>query len=398
MVLLIVNEPMKFPKIPANAWFLSLVSLFNDTASEMLYPVMPIFLTSVLGAPVFVVGLIEGIAEGSAAFFKAYFGYLSDKLQKRKPFVIAGYGAGAIAKIIIALSYSWPMVLLGRFVDRLGKGASTGARDALLFDVTNEDNRGFIFGFHRSMDTMRAVIGPLIALLLLNLTNNNIRLILLVAVIPAFLSLTFFFFVKDAKKKLLTSKVKLSLSLAGFPKRFKIFLLGMAIFSLGNSSDSFLILRAKDLGLSLTLIISAYILYNISYALFSTPAGTISDKIGTKKVFLVGIIIFILVYLGFALDTKSIYIWFLFPIYGIYIALTDGVAKALIGSLVEVEKAGTAYGVFYTITSIFTLLSSIIGGFLWSLVSPQSTFFFAVICASISLFIFITLNIKPVKR
>lgn len=388
---------MKLFKIPSQVWFLSLVSLFNDTASEMLYPVMPVFLTSVLGAPVFIVGIIEGIAEGSASIFKAYFGYLSDKIQKRKPFVIAGYGAGALAKIIIAVSYSWPMVLLGRFVDRLGKGARTGARDALLLEVSNESNRGFIFGFHRSMDTLGAVIGPTIALVLLNLTNNNIRLILLIAIIPSILSLSFFYFVKDSKQKILTNKFKLSLSLKGFPKQFKIFLLGMAVFSLGNSSDSFLILRAKDLGLSLALVVSAYILYNISYALFSIPAGIVSDKIGTKKVFILGILIFVLVYAGFALDTKSIFIWFLFPIYGIYIALTDGVAKSLIGSLVQVEKSGTAYGVFYTVTSTFTLLASVTGGLLWSLVSPQSTFLFAVICAILSLVIFTTLNIKPVK-
>lgn len=384
-------------KIPKQAWFLSLVSLFNDTASEMLYPVMPIFLTSVLGAPVFVVGIIEGIAEGSASIFKAYFGYLSDKIQKRKPFVIAGYGAGAIAKIIIAFAYFWPVVLLGRFIDRMGKGARTGARDALLLEVTDETNRGFIFGFHRSMDTMGAVIGPLIALILLNLTNNNIRLVLLMAVVPAFLSLIFFLFIKEAKKRITTNKIDLSLSLKGYPKQFKIFLLGMSIFSLGNSSDSFLILRAKDLGLSLALIISAYVLYNLSYAIFSTPAGTISDKIGTKKVFIVGILIFILVYLGFALNTKSLFIWFLFPVYGIYIALTDGIAKSLIGSLVQVEKSGTAYGVFYTVTSIFTLLASIIGGFLWTVISPSVTFYFAVTCAAISLFIFSSLNIKSAR-
>jgi len=383
-------------KIPAVVWLLSFVSLLNDTASEMLYPVMPIFITQILGAPVFVVGIIEGIAEGSASLFKTFFGFWSDEIQRRKPFVIGGYAASAVSKIIIALSYSWPWVLIGRIVDRMGKGARTGARDALLLEATDKTDKGFIFGFHRAMDTTGAVIGPTIALILLFLFHNNIRLILFVAVIPAFLSLVLFIWVKEARKKLQTSKIKLSLSIKSFPPQLKMLLFGLCVFSLGNSSDSFLILRAKNLGLSLVLIISAYILYNICYALSSTPAGAIADKIGTKKVFITGIIIFTLVYLGFALDKSGIFVWPLFAIYGFYIGLTDGVSKAMVGSLVGEEQAGTAYGVLNTITSLFTLLASVIGGFLWSLYSPSATFYFAVICAAISIPIF--LLIKPQAR
>lgn len=381
-------------KIPPVVWFLSLVSLLNDTASEMLYPVMPIFITQVLGAPVFVVGIIEGIAEGSASLFKTFFGFWSDKVQKRKPFVIGGYGASAVSKIVIALAFAWPMVLLGRIIDRMGKGARTGARDALLLEATDETNKGFIFGFHRTMDTFGAVIGPTIALVLLYLFHNNIRLILYLAVIPAFLSLIFFVWVKEAKKKLQVSKINLSLSIRSFPPQLKMFLLGLCLFSLGNSSDSFLILRAKNLGLSLTLIISAYILYNIVYALSSTPAGSISDRIGTKKVFITGIIIFALVYLGFAFDKSGIFVWPLFAVYGFYIGLTDGVSKAMVGALVKEGEAGTAYGVLNTITSIFTLFASVIGGFLWSLIAPSATFYFAVICAVISIPIFLMVKTK----
>ncbi len=379
-------------KIPRVVWLLSLVSLFNDIASEMLYPIIPIFITQVLGAPVAVLGLIEGVAEGSAAFFKTIFGYLSDQLQKRKPFVVLGYFSSGLAKIIIAFSLSWPMVFLGRFIDRLGKGVRTGARDALLLEAAENSNRGLIFGFHRAMYSAGAVIGPIIALLLLYFFHNNIRLILYLAIIPAFLSLIFFVFIKEGKRKVETTKVKISFSLKKLPGQFKIFLLGMAIFSLGNSSDSFIILRAKTLGLDLMLVISAYILYNLVYSLASTPAGRISDKIGAKKVFLLGIFIYALVYLGFAFNIKPILVWPFFAIYGFYIALTDGVAKALIGSYIPKEKAATAYGVFYTISSICTLLASVIGGLLWSLVSPSFTFVFAAVCALFSLLVFFALD------
>lgn len=378
-------------KIPSVVWYLSLVSLFNDIASEMLYPVLPIFITQILGAPVFVLGIIEGVAEGAASFFKAIFGYYSDKLQKRKIFVVSGYGASAMSKIIIALSYTWSVVLLGRFVDRLGKGVRTGARDALLLDATDETNKGFIFGFHRSMDSAGAVIGPSIALLLMYAFHNNVRLIVYVAAIPACISLFFFVYVKEAKKHVRTNKVTLSLSIKSFPKQFKLFLLGMAIFSLGNSSDTFLILRAQNIGIGLTAVIGAYILYNTVYSLASIPAGKISDLLGAKRVFIAGLVIFVLVYLGFAFNTSGIGVWLLFAIYGFYIALTDGVAKAWIGKMIDKEQAGTAYGTVYTITSMFTVLASVTGGLLWSTISSPATFMFGSICAFISIWFFLLL-------
>lgn len=374
--------------VPANVWYLSFISLFTDISSEMLYPVIPIFITQVLGAPVVVLGVIEGIAEGSAALFKAIFGYWSDKVQRRKVFVFGGYTSSAIAKVIIAFSYSWPVVLIGRTLDRFGKGLRTGARDALLLEATDTKNKGFIFGFHRSMDSAGAVIGSSIALVILYFFHN-IRSILMLAIIPAFLSLLFFFLVKDTKKKLLTNKVTLSLSINQFSGRYRLFLLGMTIFSLGNSSDTFLILRAQNLGLNVFLVIGAYVLYNLVYALSSTPAGKVADRIGAWKVFLMGIGVFILVYLGFTFQINQVVVFILFAVYGFYIALTDGIAKAIIGSLVERERAGTAYGVFYTTTSIATLFASIIGGFLWSAIHPNATFLFAVICAVLAFTIFL---------
>lgn len=388
----------KFRKIPLKVYFLGLVSFFNDTASEMLYPVLPIFLTQVLGAPVFVVGIIDGVAEGASSLFKSYFGYLSDKLQRRKPFVVAGYGASALSKIIIALSYTWPLVFLGRFVDRLGKGVRTGARDALLLDAANENNKGLIFGVHRSMDTTGAVVGPIIALFLLSAFNNNIRLILYVAVIPSFTGLFFFLFLKEARKHLQTTKAlpTFTFSLTSLSPQFRWFLLVFALFSLGNSSDSFLILQAKHVGLNLTSVVLVYVLYNIFYMLFSTPAGIVADKLGARRVFLVGLLLYAAVYIGFAFIPSASFVWLLFAVYGVYIALTDGVSKALIGSFITKEQSGTAYGVTQTISSFFTLLASVLGGFLWSVVAPQATFIFGAACALLSFFLFLRTN--PLKN
>lgn len=378
-------------KIPRPVFILGLVSFFNDIASEMLYPILPIFITQVLQAPVAVVGIIEGVAEGTSALFKTYFGVLSDRLQKRKIFVVLGYFSSAIAKIIIALSSTWPLVFLGRFVDRFGKGVRTGARDALLLQQTDGANKGLIFGVHRTFDSAGAVIGPVITLILLQLFNNNVRLILYIAAIPSFVGILFLFFIKDAKKtggaggqSSRSGEKKFSINLHQISPKFKHFLLALAIFSLGNSSDAFLILRAKTLEISLTLVILIYILYNLIYALFSTPAGSISDKIGAKKVFLIGIVIFVLVYLGFAFNKNPLWVWILFAAYGFYIALTDGVSKALVGSYIKKEEAGAAYGLLQTVTSMFTLFASVIGGLLWSAFSPTATFVFGALCALVS--------------
>ena len=380
--------------ISKNVFVLGLVSFFNDVASEMIYPIVPIFLTSVLGAPVAIVGLIEGIAESTASVLKVISGWLSDKWQKRKPFIIAGYSFSAISKIILSLAYSWPFVLLARFIDRFGKGTRTSSRDALITESSEDKVRGRAFGFHRTLDTLGAVVGPLIALLAIHFLDNKFRLMFFLAFIPAFIGiLLLLFFVKE-KKKETNSSLAFHFSWRELNPSFKIFLLISFIFALGNSSDAFLILRAQNLGLSLILVVLAYVLFNFTYAIFSTPAGIISDKIGPKKVLLIGFLLFSAVYLFFGLAPSSFFLWLLFPIYGIYMALTEGVGKAYISNLVPQEKTGTAFGVYQTTIGLCTFFASLIAGLLWTYIGVSVPFIFGSIMALISAFLFIVLGKK----
>ena len=385
--------------ISKNVFVLGLVSFFNDVASEMIYPLVPIFLTSVLGAPVAIVGLIEGIAESTASVLKVVSGWLSDKFQKRKPFVVAGYSFSAISKILLSLAFSWPFVLIARFIDRFGKGTRTSARDALIVESSDTLTRGKSFGFHRALDTLGAVVGPLIALLAIHFLDNNFRLIFFLAFIPACIGiLLLLFFVKERKKEA-NSSPALRFNWRNLNPSFKIFLLISFIFALGNSSDAFLILRAQNLGLSVISVVLAYVLFNFTYAIFSMPAGIIADKIGPKKVLLDGFLLFSAVYLLFGLAPSSPFLWFLFPIYGIYMALTEGVGKAYISNLVPQEKTGTAFGVYQTTIGLCTFFASLIAGLLWTYIGVSAPFIFGSLMAVISAFLFVVLEkkIKLVK-
>ena len=380
--------------ISRNVFVLGLVSFFNDVASEMIYPIVPIFLTSVLGAPVAIVGLIEGIAESTASILKTVSGWVSDKFQKRKIFVSAGYSFSAISKVILSLAYSWPFVLFARFIDRFGKGTRTSARDALIAESSENSARGRSFGFHRALDTLGAVVGPLIALLAIKFLNNNFRLIFFLAFIPACIGvLLLIFFVKEKKKEKNLSPA-FNFSWRNLNPSFKIFLLISFIFALGNSSDVFLILRAQNLGLSVVLVILAYILFNFTYAIFSMPVGIISDKIGPKKVLFSGFLLFSIVYLFFGLIHSSFFLWLLFPVYGMYMALTEGVGKAYVSNLVPQEKTGTAFGVYQTTVGLCTFFASLIAGLLWTYVGVSTPFIFGSAMAVLSAFLFVILEKK----
>ncbi len=380
--------------IPRNVFALGWVSFFNDFASEMVYPIVPIFLTTFLGAPVAIVGLIEGIAESTASILKVFSGWISDKFQKRKPFVAAGYSLSTFSKVILGLSYVWPFVLIARFLDRVGKGIRTSARDSLIAESCAENIRGKSFGFHRALDTLGAVIGPLVAILFLAIFNDNLRLVFFIAAIPGVIGIILLIvFVREKKKKPLCL-ADLKFKWKGLNPSFKIFLLISIIFSIGNSSDAFLILRAQNLGLAVKITILAYVLFNLTYAVFSMPAGAIVDKVGAKKVLITGLFIFSIVYFFLGFINKSLFLWFLFPVYGIYMALTEGVGKAYISLLVPQEKSGTAFGIYQTSVGICSFFASIIAGLIWNYINVKAVFYFGSITTIVALILFIILGRK----
>jgi len=382
-----------------NVVAMGLVSFFNDVASEMIYPIIPIFLSTVLGAPATVIGLIEGIAESTASLLKTVSGWLSDKFKKRKIFVTFGYSFSAISKIILGVATTWPLVLVARFIDRFGKGTRTSARDALILESVTPQTRGRAFGFHRALDSLGAVIGPLLALAMIYFFKYNFRLIFLLAFIPAFIGvILLLLFVKEIQKKNnpisqeQKEKAKFQFKWSDLNFDFKFFIAISIIFSIGNSSDAFLILRSQNLGLTATATVTAYVLYNLAYSLFSYPAGAIADKIGTKKVLIAGFFLFALVYLFFGLIKNPFYIWLLFPLYGVYIALTDGISRAYISDTVPVEKSGTAFGIYQTAVGICVFFSSLLAGVLWNFFSPAAPFLFGALTSFIAVLLFLTYN------
>ena len=383
-------------KISKQVFILGMVSLFTDIASEMLYPVTPIFLTAVLGSSMAIVGLIEGIAEVTAGLLKGYFGNLSDKLGKRSIFVVLGYGISAIAKPLPGIFQNISIVLTSRVSDRIGKGIRTAPRDALLASYSN-GNSGAVFGFHRAMDTLGAAIGPLLALVLLNFYPNNFQLIFLVAFVPSVIAVVFTLLVKDNEA---SSKEKSKKNYLQFwksaPNEYKRVLVLITAFSLVNSSDVFLILKSQNITQSSSLAIFGYVFYNIIYAIFSFPLGGLADKYGKQKIFSFGLIIFSAVYFGFAFFNDINLIWILFAFYGIFAASTEGVSKAWISDLIPGEQRGSAIGLLTMLSSFAVMLGSFLTGILWDQFGSSFPF---LLSASISLVItFFTFTIKISKE
>lgn len=352
-------------KLPRNVVVLSWVSFFQDAASEMLYPVFPIFITSVLGAPASILGLIEGVAEATASIGKALSGRLADR-HRRKPLITLGYGISTVAKPLIGLAQAWPLALVGRFVDRVGKGVRTSPRDALINADTPPEIRGHAFGFHRAADTAGAVVGPLLGLLLYELLDHRIRPLFLIAAIPAAISVACIVPVREhAPAPSERRHDEPAVAPAQLPRHYWRLVAILAVFGLANFSDALLILRARELGLSFVAVIVVYTLYNLSYAALSIPAGIVSDRIPRRIVYATGLVIFAAAYLGLGLARSAGWVWVLLPLYGAYTALTDGVGKAWVADLLPREYSGTGLGLFQGIMGGCALAASVWAGLAW---------------------------------
>jgi len=384
--------------ITRTIWVLSLVSMFTDISSEMLYPVMPLFLKQI-GFTVIFIGILEGIAEAVAGLSKPYFGKLSDTKGRRLPFVQLGYALSAISKPLMAF-FIFPLwIFFARTLDRLGKGIRTGARDALLSDEATKETKATVFGFHRSMDTLGAVFGPAIALLYLYFYPKDYRNLFLIAFVPGVLAIVCTLLIKEKTKPLNpkppNSKPTNIFSFVTYWKnsspQYKKLVTGLLLFALFNSSDVFLLLKMKESGLNDIAVIGVYIFYNFIYALLAYPAGILADKLGLKKVFLFGLFIFALVYAGFAFNNNLVVFIILFALYGLYAAATEGISKAWISNIVDRSDTATAIGTYTGFQSIATLLASSICGLLWYNFGGLATF---LITAAITLIVIIYLSLS----
>jgi MFS family permease len=375
-----------------NVFFTGLVSFFMDVSSEMIYPLVPLFLANVLGVNKSMIGLIEGIAESTASFLKVFSGWLSDRIGQRKNLMIAGYAISTLSRPIIAVAGAWQQVLASRFVDRLGKGIRTAPRDAIIAESAETTHLARAFSFHRSMDTLGAVVGPAIALILLQLYNNNYKMVFWLSMIPGAIAvLIIVAFIKEKKRSAVALAERPRLTLKHFDWKVKFFIVIATLFALGNSSDAFLILRTEQIGIPTVMIPAVYLMFNLVYSLSSIPAGIAADKYGKKRVILLGFVLFAGLYYGFAVARSTAAIWALFGLYGLFMGLTEGIQKAFLATIIPPDFKATAFGVYATAVGLATLPASLIGGLLWDRVSPAATFYFGATTAAFSAILFIIL-------
>lgn len=370
----------------SNVFFMGLTSLLNDFSSELIFTLLPLFITNILGASTVIVGFVGGLSGSADALFRIFSGWYSDKIGNRKKFAVGGYALSAIARPFMYVASGWGLVTGIRVGDRMGKGIREAPRDALLADSLASDERGKGFGLQRAMDTAGAVLGLAAAALIIylvqgtaaNLGLPTFRWMVIVGIIPGMLgTLVILFLVREEKKqKAATAAAGVVQKSGGFSTNFKIYLVVLGIFTLGNTSDYFVILRAQNLGNSLILVALILVMFNIIYALASTPAGIISDKIGRRRLIILGWLVYAAVYAGFAIANAPWHVWVLFAAYGIYYALVEGVSRAFVADLVPKERRGTAFGWYYGVLSIALLPASLIAGWMWEAVSPAATFYF----------------------
>lgn len=391
----------RYRALPRNVVAIGLVSLLNDASSEIIYPLLPVFLASSLGASARVIGTIEGLAESISSLLKLFAGYLSDRLAKRKFLVVAGYSLASIARPLLAFAHSWSQVLAIRLTDRVGKGIRTAPRDAMIADTVSVEQRGLAFGFHRAMDHGGAVIGPLVGYVLVLIfvakasspTASEFSKIFLAASVPALIAvMVAIFFMRESPVHATPQSQVTKLSLRGFDSNFKRFLLVLALFTLSNSSDSFLILRATESGVSVAMVPLLWAAHHASKVLSSLLGGDLSDRLGRKRLIVAGWVLYAAVYAGFAFATNKASLWILFLIYGIYFGLAEGAEKALVADLVRPEQRGTAYGLYNLAFGVTVFPASFLMGMIWDWKGPAVAFLVSAVMgatAAVLLLIFV---------
>ncbi len=380
-----------FTGLNTNIFLLALTSFFADISTEMLYPVLPIFLTQTLGANASIVGLIEGVATATQNIVQGLSGWLSDKTQKRKGIALLGYSLAALSKPLIGFASSWQLVLTARFLDRFGTGLRSAPRDALIAASADERHRGKAFGLEGVGDNLGAFVGPLIALLLLFVFDVGIRDIFYVAFIPGLLAACMIVFVKE-KHITASAKSKLDLSFKQFPAQYWKYLGVTALFGIGNVSTSFLILQTKNIGVPFAITILLYAGFNLVAALISYPAGSFSDRFGRKHLLLVSFVLFLFTYLGFAISKSISIIGLLFLLYGVFQGMFRTVGKTLAADCVPPQLRASGLGWYSTTVGLSSLVASIVGGQLWVVINPSATFLYGALAAflgSIGLILFI---------
>ena len=418
--------------VTRNVVALGFVSLFTDVSSEMLVYLIPLYLANVLLAPAAVIGLIEGVAESTASVLKLVSGALSDRLSRRRLLVGIGYGTSVAAKVLYLAAVVWPIVLLGRVGDRIGKGIRTSPRDALIADSTAPENRGVAYGLHRAMDTTGAFAGVLVAALVIwltegaatKLTGDAFRILVLLALVPGLLAIaTIVVGVRDVPRSAKAAVVvpaptavaapatapaapafSLRRRIVGdsaqwrsFPRPFWYFILANALFTLGNSSDAFLALRSQNLGLTLLALLLTIVAFNATNALVAWPAGALSDRIGRRGLIAAAWLVYAICYAGFAIATSAIWVVPLWIAYGTYYALSEGVGKALVADMAPTELRATAFGILNSVQGVMILPASVIAGLLWSLIAPPAPFWFGAACAGAAVVLLLT-TVHPARR
>ncbi|MZQ75786.1 MAG: MFS transporter [Peptoclostridium sp.] len=390
------HSKKKIMGIEKNIFFVGLTSFLTDTTTKMIYAIMPLFLMT-LGASKTEISLIEGVAESTASLIKALSGWWSDKIRKNKPFMIIGYAFTAMLSPLFALAATPLQVLMIRFTERIGKGIRTAPRDSLIASSSEEDARGRSFGFHKAMDNSGAIIGPLVAAGVLLMFPGDYRRVFMFAAIPGLLGMaSIIFFVKEAKSKRLPPLGRITLK--DFPRRYYAFLAIVFIFTLGNSTDALLLVKASDIGIEAAFIPVIYLIFNSVSVVFAVPAGVISDRFGRERLIILGYLLYSAIYFGFGWTSSKLTVVMLFALYGLYSAATDGVQKALVADIVDKEKRGTGLGIYNCLVGVTLLPASLVAGFLYDNINNRAPFYYGSMLAFVSAVLMIFLYRKNLRH